>query len=54
MRTTCGTPEYMAPEVLTMDMAEGYGPKVDLWSLGVVLYVMLAGYFPFQVRHYIL
>jgi serine/threonine protein kinase len=53
MRTTCGTPEYMAPEVLTMDMAEGYGPKVDLWSLGVVLYVMLAGYFPFQVRHYI-
>jgi serine/threonine protein kinase len=47
MHTTCGTPEYMAPEVLTMS-AGGYGAKVDLWSMGVVLYVMLAGYFPFQ------
>lgn len=45
MRTTCGTPFYAAPEVLK---ADGYGPAADMWSLGVMLYMLLSGFPPFH------
>merc|ERR1712227_933040 len=53
-RTFCGTPHYFAPEVIStfrdIDSGQpgGYGRQADMWSLGVILYILLSGIPPFD------
>ena len=48
MHTVCGTPGYCAPEVLR---GVSYGPEIDMWSVGVIAYILLGGYEPFYAEN---
>lgn len=48
-KTICGTPNYIAPEIL-FDRDNGHSFEVDVWSIGVILYTFLVGKPPFQTK----
>ena len=48
----CGTPMYMAPEIILTSKKKGYkGFPVDIWSSGITLYIMLSGALPFNIKN---
>ncbi|KAI8067576.1 kinase-like domain-containing protein [Gongronella butleri] len=47
-KTVCGTPSYLAPEIVFGK--DGHNQKVDVWSLGILMYTLLIGRHPFKIR----
>ena len=47
LHTLCGSPQYVAPE-LYIHADDGYDERCDLWSAGIVMYILLGGYAPFE------
>ncbi|KAG6880348.1 hypothetical protein C0992_011099, partial [Termitomyces sp. T32_za158] len=48
LKTLCGSPAYLAPEILSQKNSEGYDNLVDSWSVGVMVFLMLTGSRPFK------
>ncbi len=48
VRMFCGTPSYMSPQIV--QKLEYSGPPADIWALGVLLFAIVTGYFPFTGR----
>jgi len=51
LHTTCGTPAYLAPEILDGKFTNGYTEIVDWWSFGILIYELLTGKTPFSRNH---
>lgn len=45
--TYCGTPDYLSPEMI---LGTGHDEKLDIWTLGVLMFEMLSGNPPFEVK----
>lgn len=51
LTTRCGSPNYVAPEIIAR---KPYGTPVDMWSIGVVIYILLCGYLPFADKSHVI